>query len=314
MSHPVKNREWVTLLYFFARQSHQSCLTVPWPTAKSSEWCCFISLPGSFITIMSHPMTNRKWAVTLLYFFARQSHQSCLIPWLTASELLWPLLWQAVSSIMSHPMTTRKWVTLLYFFASQAVSSIMSHIMTNRMWVTLLLFLCQAASSIMPHSMTNSKWVILLHFFARQSHKSCLIPWPTGGECHTLLCFFSRQSHQPCIIPWPSGSEWHLCLCQAVSSIISHIPWPTVCEWHCLFLCHIISHMTDREWVTLHCFFARQSQINYISSHDQQQVSDTILLLCQAVLSVTMSHHMTNRMWAQTLLYFFAMHHFSSSD
>ena len=104
-SHPMTNRMWVTQLYLFARQSHQSCL-IPWPTA--CEWDSFISLPGSFINhvsshdqqevsdtalflcqavslIMSHPMINRL-SVTQLYFFARQSYQSCFIPWQIACE------------------------------------------------------------------------------------------------------------------------------------------------------------------------------------------------------------------------------------
>ena len=149
--------------------------------------------------------------------------------------------------------------------------------MTNRKWVTC------PYSSIMPHSMTNSKWVILLHFFARQSHKSCLIPWPTGGEClDTLLYFFARQSHQPCIIPHQGVSDIYVFARQSHQSYL--IPWPTVCEWHCLFLCHmsfliiwligsewhciasfpgslrsITSHpMTNSKWVTLHDFLPRQ--------------------------------------------------------
>ena len=107
MSHSIINRQWVTQLYSFARQSHQSCL-ISWPTG--SEWHCFISLPGghsnhvlfdhdqqqvsdsaAFLcqavsSIISHPMTNRR-CVTLFYFFARQSHQWCLIPgWPTVGE------------------------------------------------------------------------------------------------------------------------------------------------------------------------------------------------------------------------------------
>ena len=57
MSHPLTNRMWVTLLYFFARQS-------------------------------PHPMTDRMW-VSLPYFFAWQSHQSCLIPW---QNRMWVIL------------------------------------------------------------------------------------------------------------------------------------------------------------------------------------------------------------------------------
>ena len=251
MSHPMTNRQWVTLLYFFARQSHQSCL-IPWPTG--SEWHCFISLPGSLInydsfhdqqyvsdtalflcqavsSIMTHPMTNREW-VTLLYFFARQSHQSWLIPWPTVCE--WHCcislqgslinhvsshdqkdvsdtalhLCQAVSSIMSHPMTNREWATVL--FLSQAVKS--SH--CQQSVSDFALFLSQAVSPIMPHPMTSS-W----------TNK-----WVTSASC----------------------------LSQAIWLIMSH-------------------PMTNREWVTLSL---PDSLINHVSSHDQQRVSNTTLFVC----------------------------------
>ena len=117
MSHLMTNREWVRLLYFFAR-SHQSCLH-PWPTG--GKWDCFISLPSILInhilshdqqyvsetalflchalsSIMSHPMTNREW-VRLLYFFAR-SHQSCLLPWPTGSE--WDCFISFPSTLINH--------------------------------------------------------------------------------------------------------------------------------------------------------------------------------------------------------------------
>ena len=254
MFHHMTNRQWVTLLYFFARQSHQSCLShdhqavsksalflcqvvssillIPWLTV--CEWHCFISLPGSLInhlsshdqqrvsetpsficqvvlSIMFCPMTNRQW-VTLLYFFAGQSHQLCFILWPTGSE--WhcftslpgslinhvsshdqqlvsdtpAFICQAVSSIMLHPMTNRKWVTLL--FLCWAVSSVMFHPLNNSMWVTLLYFL--ARQLIMFHPMINRKWVILLYFFARQSHQSCFIPWPTGSEWNCLISLLGR--------------------------------------------------------------------------------------------------------------------------
>ena len=115
----MTNRKWVTLLYFLARVSHQSCL-ITWPTV--CEWHFFISLQGSLInhvsshdqqdvsdtalflyqavlSIMSHPMTNRMW-VTLLYFFARQSYQSCLIPWPTGSE--WHCFISLPGSLINH--------------------------------------------------------------------------------------------------------------------------------------------------------------------------------------------------------------------
>ena len=94
---------------------------------------------------MSHPMTNREW-VTLLYFFARQSHQSCLIPWPTASEwhcfISWP---GCVSSIMSHPMTNREWVTLVPLITSDP-----SFVM-NRLWVAVPLVSAQQSHYIWTH-------------------------------------------------------------------------------------------------------------------------------------------------------------------
>ena len=54
-----------------------------YPIPTGSEWHCIVYLQGSLI--MSHPMTNSMWE-KLLYFFARQSHQSWLMPWPTGSE------------------------------------------------------------------------------------------------------------------------------------------------------------------------------------------------------------------------------------
>ena len=119
---------WLTVGGWQYNSFTGSPMTVCHPMTKR-QWVthCFISLPVSLInhvsshdqqrvslclcqavsSIMSHPMTNRKW-VTLLYFFARQSHQSCLIPWPTGSELYCFIsLCQAVSSIMSHPLLNR---------------------------------------------------------------------------------------------------------------------------------------------------------------------------------------------------------------
>ena len=107
----------------------------------------------------------------------------------------------------------------------------------------------------------------------------------TNSKWVSLLYFFARQFHQLlCLIIWLIGSEFRHC-CIPLPCIISH-------------------HMTNREWVTLHYFFAGQSDPHHVSSHDQQQVSDTALFPSQAISSL-MSHPMTNSMWV-TLLYFFA--------
>ena len=288
----------MTVPYFFAGQSHQSYF-IPWPTG--CEWHCFTSLPGCFINhVSSHDLQpvsdtalflcqavssimfhNSMW-VTLLYFFARQSHQSYFIPWPTECE--WHCFISLTGSLINH---------------------VSSH---DQQYVSVTaLFLCQTVSSIMFHPMTNREWVTLLYFFPRQLHQSCFIPWPTGSEWHcfislpgclinhvsshdqqgvsnnawflyqavssimfhpmtnsmwvTLLYFFARQSHQSCFIPWPTGSEWH-------------------------------------------CFISLQgSPINHVPLYDPQIVSDTTLLLFQAVPLIIL-HPMTNREWV-TQVYFF---------
>ena len=58
MFHLMTNRQWVTLLYFFTRQSHIN-------------------------HISSH---DQQGVSDTALFLARQSHQSCLIPWPTDSE------------------------------------------------------------------------------------------------------------------------------------------------------------------------------------------------------------------------------------
>ena len=158
MFHPMPNRMWVTLLSFFARQSHESCF-IPWPTG--SEWHCFISLPGSLINHVSSHDQQEVSDTTL--FLCQAVHQSCFIPWPTASE--WHYFIYLPGSLINHALSHDQ----------QAVSG-------------TALFLCQAISAIIFHPMTNSEWVILLYFFARQSHQWCFIPWPTGSEWH---CFIS---------------------------------------------------------------------------------------------------------------------------
>ena len=112
------NSMWVTLLYFFARQSHWSCLIL-WPAA--SEWCCLISLPGSLLNDVS---SHDHWTVCKWHCFS---------------------LWQEVSSIMFYLMTNSLWVTLLNFFAS-LISYFSSH---DQQFVSdTALCLCNAVSSI----------------------------------------------------------------------------------------------------------------------------------------------------------------------
>ena len=205
---------WVTLLYLFARPSHQS-YHILWSTG--SEWW-FISLPGSLI--MSHPITNRLWVI-LLYLFTRQSHQSCFIPWLT----------------------NREWGHCFIFLPGSLINHISSH---DQQWVSdTALFLCQAVSLIMSPPMTNREWVTLLYLFARQSHKSYLgISWPTASEWHCFISLPSSSIMSCLIYEQHVGDTAALFLCQAISSIIFHAT-------------------TNREWVTLLHFLAHHLIISW---------------------------------------------------
>ena len=160
-----------------------------------------MSLLGSLTNHVTSHLTNRKWVNTVL-FLARQSHQSCIIPWPTGSEWHCFIYLSGSSSIMSHPMTNRQWVTLLCFFARQSHQSCLIPWPTESEWHCFIslpgslinhvwfhcdqqgvsdtaLLLCQVAVSLImshPIMMANRKWVMLLHFFSRHSHQAHLLP------------------------------------------------------------------------------------------------------------------------------------------
>ena len=178
-----------------------------------------------------------------------------------------------INHVSSHNQQS---VSVSASFICQEVSSIMSYPTTNRKWVTLLpVFAGQSCQSIMSHPMTNSKWVTLFHLFPRQSHQSCLIPWPTAGGWH---CFMhSCQAVSSIMLHPMTNSKWvklpHLPLARQ-SHQSCRIPWWTVSEWHC-FIC------------------LPGILIDYLSSHDQQEVNVTPSFVCLAFSSI-ISHPMTN--------------------
>ena len=159
-------------------------------------------------------MTDSKW-VMLLHLFARHSHYSCCIPWLTASE--WHCSMCLPGILINHVASHDQ----------QHVSHIAS-------------FVCQAVSLIISDPMTNRKCV--LHLFARQSPQSCCISWPTASEWHCIICLpgrlmlhpmtnsewvtllhlFARQAHQSCCIPWPTASEWN-CFISLPGRLMHHV-------------------------------------------------------------------------------------------
>ena len=139
-------------------------------------------------SIMSHLMTNSMW-VRLLYLFARQSHQSCLIPQPIASE--WDCLIYLPDSLINHVSS----------HGQQYVSE-------------TPLFIGQTLSSIMSYPMTNSKWVRLLYLFARHSHQSCFISWQTGSEWGCFISLPGLINHAS-THDQQGVSETALFLCQA---------------------------------------------------------------------------------------------------
>ena len=190
MSHLRTIRDlWVTLLYFFARQSHQSCLVL-----TNRKWVTqLVSLPGSHVS--SHDQQGVSDTGTI-FFLWQASHQSCLSHDQQDVSDTALFLCQAVSSILCLiPWPTGcKWHCLISLPDSLINHCVSSHDQQKLVSDTAL-FLCQKVASIMSCPMTNSMWVVLLHFFARQS---CLVP------CQ------------------PSGSEWH-CFISLPGSLINHV-------------------------------------------------------------------------------------------
>ena len=112
-------------------------------------------------------------------------------------------------------------------------------------------------------------------YFSRPCGLIAFHPWPTGGEWHCI--YFLDHVH---FIPWPIGCEWH-CICFLDHVVSFHFnPWWIACEWHCICFswpCSLIAFhpMTNRLWVILAHFIFYHAHC--ISSHDQQDVSDTAI-------------------------------------
>ena len=128
-------------------------------------------------------MTYYSLWVRLLYVFARHSHQSCLIPWPTASEChcFISLLGTLINHVSSHDLQL---VSDTALFLCQTLSSIMSCPMTNREWVTLL-YLLQSGSSI--------------------NHVSISLPITCPTDCKSYEVFY----HSFPLILWQIVSEWY---------------------------------------------------------------------------------------------------------
>ena len=137
----------------------------------------------------------------------------------------------------------------------------------------MILLLLPGTDPIISHPMIYSKWLTLhFHLPAVSSH-SCK---QDVSDIALALC----QGVSSHLILWPTACEWHYSFMMVSSSLF---PWPTGSEWHSFFIpgSLITSHpMTNRKWETVHWISVR-----YFMSHDWQQVSDTTIFVCKAVLS-----------------------------
>ena len=161
MSHPMTDRKWATI--------HFSLSTVSSFSSNNQDGVSEIAflLPDSLIN-MSCPMTTgSEWQC--IFFFARHSHQSCLIQWPTECKWHYTSLCLEISSIMSQPMTNSQWVIMQLIFPTRQFHHF--GCLTNREQV-IWHFVSLPGSLI---NMTNSLWVALLFCFARQPQWSCLI-------------------------------------------------------------------------------------------------------------------------------------------
>ena len=91
-------------------------------------------------------------------------------------------------------------------------------------------------------------------------------PMTNSKWVSTVLCFCAKQSHYLCLTSHDHCSQWvtpvHFFARQSHQSCL---PCPTVCEC---------------QWISL-----PGSLINHVSSHDQQQVSETALFFCQTLIN-----------------------------
>ena len=228
----MTNREWVTLLYFFAIQSHQ--MSHPWPTG--GKWHYFISLPGCSI----NPGSEWHCIICLL-------GSLIFSPWSTGSK--WHCFISLPECLINHFLSHDQQYVSGTCFVSLPGSLINYVSFNDQQTVSdTALFLCQVVSSITSQPMINREWVTVLYFFVRQSHQSCLVQsWLTACECH---CFISL----PLILS------------------------STVSEWHAIFYSHFSSY--HKQPVSENTFF-------------HQTISPNIMTNSKCVMQLFIAHIMT---------------------
>ena len=149
----------------------------------------------------------------------------------------------------------RLWVTIL----SSIWISLQHTTWKNRKWVNCT----QVVQSCLSHMWSNREWVL-----GFPSSKAQIIwPLPVQIVSNTFNC-----------------QVFLLYLIQACPTVGGWQHWNVIWDRKSH---HVSSHMTNRQWVTLTYFFAKQP------FHDQQQVRDTAFFVCHWAVSSIMSHPMT---------------------
>ena len=183
------------------------------------------------------------------------------------------------------------------------------HITSNNQFVshTGLVMYHLPCSLTTSHPMTNSLWVKWPYCLP-----ASLISWRIGSEWLNPFFLLSQASYdsypmtnskwvtQPCFMPgslitsWPTVCEWHSPIFWPCSLIISHcqqfvsdrhypVFLPHLIQWQiesecqgCPHFCHVVTSHDNSLWEN--CFFSSRLSLQ-ISSHDQQEVSNTVLYL-----------------------------------
>lgn len=241
----------------------------------NSEWVPPILLYHTIVCISSH---DQQTVSDTAFFSIMQSY--------TSPHGQQPVSGMALFLAWSHPMMNRMWVTLPCY--------LLPHHMTNRWKVHYLSFcrLLLTFGTCYPMTNRHRGWVILPFSSAMQSHhKSFHLQQPVSNTniFSSLISSYDKQLvsdtafFHPCslITCSPMINRKCVTLTFFVLCLESHLmPWLTVSEQHFPLFYDVVPFntsypMTNSKWATL--ISTRQSHL--ISSHDEQDVSDTTLFL-----------------------------------
>ena len=231
LSHVMTNSVWVTLIFYFARQSY---LISSHDQQTVSDAALFFAQ-----CILSH--TNSKWALIIPLLSDWQSTRptgcqcECHCPFFLLGSLIpWPTACEQQSSLIFlgnlttfHPMTNRMWVKLPFYLPCSGITSHHDQYVSDGAfflsWTPCIWSHVQQQVSNYPfflpysHHMANSLWVTLP--FLMLSYPASWIIWPIVCEWLTLSSVLPCNSLMTLSLPWPTVCEWHCHFCQATSSL-----------------------------------------------------------------------------------------------